>query len=294
MAKKNPEQKESVALQCISNAEEAASPLLDYANRLTALFTRAKKEAQSSSGDTAILRHLVLGLRKLDSPSPQLSIGPLLKDLEGRLKASEAELRKGFPAALQSMCSTSNLKFTPLPEAFGVGPFSLEVDFDKGSAKLLYARSLVSDKLPFEASAIVKACVELKSEIVDGEVDFNQTGRDIAEAMRVALARENKQRLRGEMRVDVPSVYREWKVVRELSGSTRKLSDAAYSMARFVVEVKQFTQSDENVRAEHPMQLEPAVIENAKNPRKSMFVPRDLSLGFGEGTYCQAIVLREQ
>jgi hypothetical protein len=77
-------------------------------------------------------------------------------------------------------------------------------------------------------------------------------------------------------------------------GRSRPASKASfvdYPLPRFVVELKTLVQSDYNARAERRLKLETAVIENTKNPRKSVFIPNDLSCGFGEGTYFQAIVL---
>ena len=62
-------------------------------------------------------------------------------------------------------------------------------------------------------------------------------------------------------------------------------------MARFVVEIKTLVQSNENLAAARRFRLEPAVIENTKNPNKSVFFPNDLSQGFGEGMYFQALIM---
>src|SRR5436309_1334500 len=83
--------------------------------------------------------------------------------------------------------------------------------------------------------------------------------------------------------VELLSVYREMFYFRQgrFTVTTRK-SLKEYPVARFVVEIKTLLQSDENVAAARRFRLEPAVIENTKNPNKSVFFPNDLSQGFGE------------
>jgi seryl-tRNA synthetase len=66
---------------------------------------------------------------------------------------------------------------------------------------------------------------------------------------------------------------------------------APYSIPRFVVETKTLVQSDLNSSRARRFRLETAVIENTKNPKKSVFIPNDLQKGYGEGTYFQAIIL---
>ena len=72
---------------------------------------------------------------------------------------------------------------------------------------------------------------------------------------------------------------------------TAKKSLKEYPLARFVVEIKTLVQSDENLASARRFRLEPAVIENTNNPNKSVFFPNDLSQGFGEGMYFQALIL---
>jgi hypothetical protein len=78
------------------------------------------------------------------------------------------------------------------------------------------------------------------------------------------------------------------------SNSSKRTGAEEYSLARFIIELKQFIQSDDNLKSPQQCRLEPAVIENTKNPKKSIFVPRDVACGFGEGTYYQAIIMQQK
>jgi hypothetical protein len=84
--------------------------------------------------------------------------------------------------------------------------------------------------------------------------------------------------------------------IRQGVGSTsrKKAGSGDYSLSRFVIELKQFLQSDQNLHADPPFRLEPAVIENTKNPKKSVFIPREVPCGFGEGSYYQAVLIAQQ
>jgi len=99
-----------------------------------------------------------------------------------------------------------------------------------------------------------------------------------------------------ELRVELPVVFREMGFIRQsVSSSSRKTSAGAeYSLSRFVIELKQFMQSDQNLHSDQQFRMEAAVIENTKNPKKSVFIPRDVSCGFGEGSYYQAILLQRE
>ena len=78
-----------------------------------------------------------------------------------------------------------------------------------------------------------------------------------------------------------------------MRGAARKGrgKDEAYPVARFVVELKSLVSSEFNLGRSRRFKLETAVIENTRNPKKSIFIPNQLDHGYGEGTFFQAIVL---
>lgn len=108
--------------------------------------------------------------------------------------------------------------------------------------------------------------------------------------MRVSLSRRNAS-LVGEIRAELPAVYRELFFIRHGDELLAGQHPEPYPLARFVVEVKTLVQSDFNSSRSRRFRLETAVIENTRNPKKSVFIPNDVNKGFGEGTYFQAIIL---
>src|SRR6185503_1496593 len=114
---------------------------------------------------------------------------------------------------------------------------------------------------------------------------------EVEEAIRVVHAR-NKQTIAGDLRAELPAVYREMAFIRQSDAPVPSKSNfREYPLVRFIVEIKTLIQSDFNATRTRRFKLETAVIENTKNSRKSVFIPHDLQKGFGEGTYFQAILL---
>src|SRR5205085_1758480 len=111
----------------------------------------------------------------------------------------------------------------------------------------------------------------------------------IEEAILVAVARQKKPASRSEMRVELPTLFREMGFIRNGPSSVGRPAEA-YSLPRFVVELKSLIQSETNSKSSRRLRLETAVLENTKDARKSVFIPHDLSVGYGEGTYYQAVV----
>jgi hypothetical protein len=181
-------------------------------------------------------------------------------------------------------------------DGFGVGPFYMGIDAQKQLASFMYAKVTILKDMPLNVSAVVAHATALKGSLLDPPVDLLQFRSEIHEAMRVAVARREVRQPMTELRVELPVAFREMGFIRQgPSGSSRKKSAGAeYSLPRFVIELKQFLQSDQNLHSDQQFRLEPAVIENTKNPKKSVFIPRDVSCGFGEGSYYQAILFQQK
>ena len=95
----------------------------------------------------------------------------------------------------------------------------------------------------------------------------------------------------GRIRSDLPSVYNEMALIRpavKRTGSAK--TDSGYPIPRFVVELVSLIGSELNERLPR-FRLETAVLENTRNTKKAIFIPNDLKMGHGEGTYYQAIIL---
>ena len=122
---------------------------------------------------------------------------------------------------------------------------------------------------------------------------FTSLAADFEEAIRVSLARKGRPTSGVELRAELPAVYREMIFLRQ--GSKRVINKSSfkdYSLLKLTTELVALVRADENIAGDRAFRLEAAVIENAGNPKKALFVPKNLAEGFGEGMYHQAIVLR--
>ena len=213
--------------------------------------------------------------------------------MRGSYSRFNDDSKKAFRPIFSTPAKVPALDFKALTDGFGVGPFFVATDAQKEVASFQYAKVTILKDMPLNVSAIVAQAGTLKATLLDPPVDLPQFRSELHEAMRVAVARREARQLMTDLRVDLPAVFREMGFIRHpVGGSSRKKSAGAeYSLSRFVIELKQFMQSDQNLHADQQFRLEPAVIENTKNPKKSTFIPRDVACGFGEGSYYQAILL---
>jgi hypothetical protein len=109
------------------------------------------------------------------------------------------------------------------------------------------------------------------------------------EAAKVAVVRQTGRLPAGQLRAELPRVYTEMAAIRRAAGRGKSTKSALdYPVARFVVELVTLIQSDLNTKSPR-FRLEAAVLENTKDPRKAIFLPNDVRVGYGEGTYYQAL-----
>ena len=153
-------------------------------------------------------------------------------------------------------------------------------------AELSYAKFTFA-KLPMHAANVLEAIGVFKKDTLDRPVDLKKTKAAVDEAVRVALARKSKP-AKGSVRVELPALYREMKFIKDSNAAAK--SSEEFSLPRFVIEIARLMKSDENLNAANSYSLETAVIENANNPQKSVFIPKDLQAGYGDGMFYQAIV----
>lgn len=271
-------------------ADEYASFLRKLKDRLS----RAEKALAEKPAIVSLLSTLVSDLQGMKSQPAQPAVSPLIQSLEQRLQNLRQRFKDSFPADLRQQCEAAHLPFASLPDGFGVGPFCVTMNVPKEIASFHYAKVDMGTGVALTAKGIVDQAISLKAALIDSPIDLAKFGDDLFEAMRVVAARHKKP-AKAELRVELPLIFREMVFIRHLPGvSTKeKAAKGEYSLPRFVVELKQFVQSEQNTGSSRPFRPEPAVIENAKNPKKSIFIPQDLSRGFGEGTYYQAIVVRQ-
>lgn len=216
---------------------------------------------------------------------------PKLLDLIDKLSKCLPEMKKTFVSdisrTIQEYCSEKQIDCRFVGENIGIGPCLVSIDSISDRAVITYAKFEIASK-SLAAEDIVDYICEWKILQFDRVVDLKKTREQLEEATRVIYARKNRP-FKGNLRIELPSLFREMKFIN--IGETATVSKASpdYSLPRFVVELSKTVQSDVNLRSENRLQLETAVIENANNPKRSVFVPKDLNIGYGVGTYFQAL-----
>ena len=280
----------------IDEIEVVRKQAVEYAgfiNRIKDRLSRAEK-ALTEKPTVPVLSSLVSDLQAMKSQPEQPPVSQLIQSLEQQLQKVRQHFKDSFPADLRRECEAGQLQFANLQDGCGVGPFLVAPNFPKGIASFHYAKVDVGMDVPLIATSIIEQATILKAALIDLPVDLAKFANDLYEAMRVTAARQNKPS-KAELRVELPLIFHEMMLIRQFPafGTKQKTARSEYSLPRFVIELKQFVQSEQNTRSSRPFRPEPAVIENAKNPKKSIFIPQDLSRGFGEGTYYQAVVVRQ-
>ena len=212
--------------------------------------------------------------------------------LKQRLDDAAKTFEKSFIDSLVSASQTSNLAMGTTNGVLMLGPFRLSLDLSKETVNLYYANQPVASPTTMDAEILVRKTIELTEALLVAPTDISKLASEFEESIRVALIRGRKPTQARELRCPLPELHREMTLLRQdRSRAVTSKSFREYPLARFVVELKALIQSEQNVNSSQRFRLEPAVIENTKNPKKSVFVPKDIHKGFGEGTYFQAIVL---
>lgn len=290
MAVTNVNSDAEVFLKRIEETENQLNEYSAFVKKLKARLTRTKK-ALPTKPVAAQVSALISDLETFKSAPSTPSVDSLRHSLEDELKKLHRRFQDSFPGNLRKACEASRLSFAALPDGFGVGTFYVSINSAKETAAFQFAKIDMDTTVPMNATAIVAQATSLKKSLLDEPVDLGRFANDLNEAMRVALARQGKV-LKTEGRVELPLIFRELTFIRMSQTKRRKSAQPGYSLCRFVIELKEFIQSTVNMRADEQYRLETAVLENTKNPKKSVFIPRDISRSFGEGTYYQTILLR--
>ena len=275
----------------IDTASQQIADCSAYFRRLKGKLARARKSLVTKPDTVSQAAKLIADLRGMQ-PEPEFPATlNLLHKLDQHLTDIQRRRKDSFPSDLHQACQKARLDFSALSDGFGIGPFLLTIDLDKEVASLRYAKVEVEGKISLGVSDIVAQVQASMSRLFDRQVDTNAFKNELGQAMRVAAARQEATP-KTPLRVDLPAIFREMRIIKEVLQKSRRSQSDDYSLPQFVVDLKRFAQSNENVTATQQFHLETAVLENTKNPKKSIFIPRDLDKGFGEGTYYQAIVLR--
>lgn len=283
-------------LEAIEKSQSQIADTFGYLSKIKARLDKTKKALKARPSITAQIQVLITDLQAAKSPAELPSALQIAESLDVLLRAFQRKLQDGFPSDLRQACESARLDFKAMTDSFGVGPFVVITDVAKETAVIQYAKVAVVQDVPLDVQTIVSQAAALKESLIDTPVDLSRFRKDIHEAIRVAVARRETRTPVAELRVELPASFREMCFIRNTIGSNsakRGVVDE-YSLARFIIELKQFIQSDDNLKSSQQCRLEPAVIENTKNPKKSIFVPRDVTCGFGEGTYYQALVMQQK
>jgi hypothetical protein len=283
-------------IEKIEATEHQVAGYSGFLKKLKMRLSRTKKALASKPIVASQVAALVNDLNSMRVEPERPAVPHLIESLEAQLRTLQRRFQDDFPSELRQGCEGARLDFKPLTDGFGVGPFFVGIDAQKQTASFQYAKVTILKDVPLNVSAIVAQATALKTSLLDPPLDLPQFRSELHEAMRVAVARREARQPTTELRVELPVVFREMGFIRQgASGSSRRKSaGAGYSLTRFVIELKQFIQSDQNLHSDQQYRLEPAVIENTKNPKKSVFIPRDVSCGFGEGSYYQAILVQQK
>lgn len=278
----------STVIDEIDKAERQVSTYLATVKKLKDRLTRAKQDIGKDKPVTR-LSSLVADLKAMPNVTGVPDVNQLAIDLERQLRSLGESYGSSFKSQLRAQCEAQGIPFRAAGDAVSIGPFALTIDAVKEVASLSYAKVPLATQLPLDPQKIASVAAESAARLLQAP-SIQSVGGQIEEAMRVAITRQKKAARAPELRAELPGVYREMTYIRQAGGAK---AGSDYSLPRFVVELKSLVQSDENTKGTRRFRLETAVLENAKDPRKSIFVPNDLSVGYGEGSYYQAIVLIE-
>ncbi len=275
----------------LQSSVQASEKKLKAVKRLRSTISSTLDRIQRHGRPLAELTKLTKSLES-DPAAPDLHE---TKQMLQRIKSAFPELRKEqeswFRTELQRLCSAQGLAFALMPDGYAVGPFAVSADPATERARLEYAKITVTPDLPYSPAAAVKRTEELTKQLLDPPSSISTLAEEVEEAIRVSLVRQRRSMAKEELRAGLPTVYREMTFIRQAKPGGSISGQVSYPVARFIVEITLLVRSDQNVNSTRRFRLETSVLENTKNPKKSLFFPSDLSRGYGEGTWYQAIVM---
>ncbi|MCX7392535.1 MAG: hypothetical protein NTW75_00235 [Planctomycetales bacterium] len=275
-------------------------PRLAPGKKLQSLLAGAKKKIDKSDFWCQDLKKMVADLRKLIEPRPAAS-----EDLqfEARVESFCSEVVAGIPAiadarkkafwpALDEEAKKSGLRFERVGGKECLDVFEVTADASKNVASLIYAQHVAASGILMQQAAVVKRAKKLGDEIrswVDSARP-EELGQQFDEAMLVSLARGGKPMQGDQKRVALPVLFREMQfVVQDRAKPLTAETVQEYTMPQFVVNLHTLVASEWNVNSSRRFDLEPAVIENAGNIAKAVFIPDAIDAGYGEGKWWQAL-----
>lgn len=238
------------------------------------------------------LRELIANIQEIGADPSGPDLKALADSLSRHLERITDQAKRRFQSDLRAAAAEAGLDVGQVAHSLTVGPFALLVESTSESASLEYAKVPAAVGLALSPRDLVASIVGLKGTLLEKPSDLAGLSGEVQEAIRVTLARQGRPTTSADLRAELPAVFREMAYIRQSKRPRGSKSSQEFTLPRFIVEIASLVKSDQNVSSPQSFRLETAVIENTGNPRKSVFIPNDLSRGYGEGTYFQAIVFR--
>ena len=276
----------------LKQAEDLVNDSLKACKKLRGSLSKARAVCAKPGWHRKTLQAVCESLRGAVQGSPAAELAAIADRLTAYQQRIGARFEHDFREQIRVASKEAGVEIGRSADRWTVGPFLLNIDLAKETAELEYAKNPFATKLPVDAAQIMILAQELGESLLAEGGDVKQLGDELAEATRVCVVRQGKRTNQANLRGELPAVFREMTFIRQARSDTlTRARFQEYPLARFVVEVARVVQSELNSKAQQHFRLEPAVLENAGNRKKSVFFPKDLARGFGEGTYYQAIVL---
>ena len=276
----------------IEQTEKAVNDRIKSLQKIRDRLSRARKQVESGKQTAFALTSLADDLRALP-PEPSLpNFGELANHLAEEAQKQTEQGDKLFQQEIRGLAEAAGLNVGRAGDAMTIGPFQVQMDWKQGLASLYFSKVEAEKNLPLAPKDLIAQISELAKGLLAPPPpgSLPELAKELEEAIRVCIARRGGS-LSGELRAELPAVYRELGFMKHGGEATGGKRSTPYPLVRFIVEIKTLIQSEFNAARPRRFRLETAVIENTKNPRKSVFIASDLAKGYGEGTYFQAIIL---
>ena len=276
----------------IEQTEKAVNERIKSLQKIRDRLSRARKQVESGKQTAFALTSLADDLRALP-PEPSLpNFGELANRLAEEAKKQSEHGDKLFQQEIRLLAEAAGLIVGRAGDAMTIGPIQVQVDWKQQLASLYFSKAEAEKGLPLVPKDLMVRISVLAKDLLAPPPpgSLPELAKEVEEAIRVCIARRGGS-LVGELRAELPAAYRELCFIKHGGEGMGGKRPPPYSLVRFIVEIKTLVQSEFNATRSRRFRLETAVIENTKNPRKSVFIASDLAKGYGEGTYFQAIIL---
>jgi hypothetical protein len=275
-------------------------PHLAQLKKFQSLLAGAKKKISDSECASQDLKKLVSELRKLTEFFTEASkdskwiarTETFCNDVSTGIPAIEDAAKKAFWPQVENAANKAGIACGRLGSKEYLDTFELEADLSRNVATLIYAKHAAVSVLPMKPAVVVDEAKKFGERIRSWESQSTpeELGKRFDEAMSVSLVRERKSAQGDQKRVPLPALFREMQLLlqyRTKPGSTDMSHE--YPLPRFIVELRALVTSEWNANSVRRFDLEPAVIENAGNWAKAVFIPESIGAGYGEGKWWQAL-----